>query len=116
MIVVVLTPCFNLLSGIVDRKEPVFVQTLRAKTAVERFDKRIICGFPRTAEVESHFVGISPLVENLRSKFRTIVDSNRPGQRTIETNSSQSIDDISASKTLANNDPETLTSKVIDYR
>jgi len=106
MIVVVLTPRCNLLSGIVDGQEPVFIQTLSANSTVERFNKRIIRGFSRTTEVESYFIGVSPLVKNLRSKLRTIVDSNRLWPRTIESDSSQSIRNVAATKTLTNDDPE----------
>ena len=50
VIVVVLTPCFNLCSSIVDRKEPVFVQALRAKTTVRDSTNTLIRAFSGIAK------------------------------------------------------------------
>ena len=52
VIVVVLSPSFNLGSSIVQRQEPVFVQTLGANPSVERLDERVICRFAGTTGPE----------------------------------------------------------------
>jgi len=77
MIVVVLSPVFNLGLSVVQRQEPVFVQTLGANSPVERLDESVIRGFAGATEVESDLIDISPLVQNLRRELRAVVDSNR---------------------------------------
>ena len=122
MIVVVVSRGFNPGSGIVQRQEPVFVQTFRANSPVERFDERVIRRFSRhreivaATEVESHFVGISPLVQSLRGELSAVVILDRFRKPTVLTDSIQSFDNFMTSQTLADDDRQTLTSKVIDYR
>lgn len=77
MIVVVLTPRFNIVSGIVQSRGPVFVQTRGAKTAVEGLDERVIRGFPRSVEVQGDLAGMRPLIRRLRCNFRAIVHADR---------------------------------------
>jgi hypothetical protein len=62
VIVVVLSPCFNLLPGTFKRQKSVFVQTLGATSAVERLDESVIREFARPAEVEHHLIGVSLLI------------------------------------------------------
>ena len=47
---------------ILERKEPIDVQALITKAAVEGFDERIIRWFSGPREVQRHLVVISPLV------------------------------------------------------
>ena len=59
--------------GILERKEPIDVQTLVAKAAVEGFDEWIVRWFSRPREVQRHLVIISPLVQRLRDEFAPVV-------------------------------------------
>ena len=61
---------------ILERKEPVDVQALIAKAAVEGFNERIIRWFSGPREVQRHLVVISPLVQRLRDELASVVDLN----------------------------------------
>jgi len=56
---VVYSPSLNLLLRIVKRQEPVQIQILVSKTAVERFDERIVRGFSGPREVEINSLPVS---------------------------------------------------------
>jgi len=58
---------------ILERKEPIDVQALIAKAAVEGFDERIIRWFSGSREVQRHLVVVGPLVQRLRDEFTPVV-------------------------------------------
>src|ERR1044072_3311560 len=59
---------------ILERKEPIDVQALIAKAAVEGFDERIIRWFSGPREVQRHLVVVGPLVQRLRDELDAVVD------------------------------------------
>lgn len=63
-----------------ERRELVHVQALIAQTAVEGFDEPVLGRFARTDEVELHAAAVASLIESLRCKFRSVIDSYRVGQ------------------------------------
>ena len=52
VLIVIDSPRFNLLSGIVERHEDIGVQTLISKRAVETLNKRILNRLPRLDKVQ----------------------------------------------------------------
>ena len=73
-LVVVLPPSFDLSSSIVNRLEPVHVETFVPRRAVEAFDVGVVRGRARPTEVEAHFVVIGPKIQQMTGKFAAIVD------------------------------------------
>ena len=62
--IVVPSPRFHLLHSILQRQEPVLVQTLSRQPGVEYLDDRAVSGLAGPAEVELHTVEIHPSREN----------------------------------------------------
>ena len=60
-------------------QEPVLVQTLVAKLAVEAFDVRVLVRFAGPDEGKLDGTSIRPFVEHLAIEFRAVVDGD--GQR-----------------------------------
>src|ERR1035441_3381004 len=75
-LVVVDPPCFDGLSCIVQGQKPVFAQAFLAELAVERFDVAVLHRPSRRDEVERDLVFVSPLVQHLRGKLRSVVDDD----------------------------------------
>ena len=61
--IVVLSPGFDLFSGIFERHEPVGVEALVPETPIEGFDEGVIGRFPRAREVQCYPILIRPLIE-----------------------------------------------------
>ena len=78
MFVVIPTPGLDLLCGVIQRQEPMLVQTLQTEPGIERLDKRVVRRLARTAEVQLHFVPVRPQVQILRDELRTVVHPDRP--------------------------------------
>ena len=76
LLIIVLSPGFDLLSGIGQGQEPRCIQTFLTKAAVKRLDKRIVRGLPGPGEVEFHFVPVRPLVQDAADELRAIVAPN----------------------------------------
>ena len=79
LLVVILSPEVDLLLGIRQAQEPVFIQALLTKPSVERLDIRIA----RSTEVQLHAVEVSPPVQAPGNKLRAVVDSNRLGASSL---------------------------------
>ncbi len=73
VLIVIDSPGFNLLSGIVQRDEHLRVQTLVSKSAVDTLDHRILHGFTRSDEIELDPMFVCPGVKRLRGKFGAVV-------------------------------------------
>src|SRR5450432_856900 len=78
-LVVVSTPSLAFCTGLVEADEPICIQTFGAEFAVEGFDEGIVGRFARPAEVERHALHVSPEIEVLADKLRTVIDADRPG-------------------------------------
>ena len=78
-LIVVSPPGLNLLPGIIQRQEPVDVQTLVPEAAIKRLDEGIVHRLARTAEVQRYLVLICPLIHLLRNKLRTVINGYRSG-------------------------------------
>ncbi len=116
LIVVLLPPFFNLLSGIFQRQEPVLIQALLADSSIERLDECVVSWLPWPGEVDLDAVHVSPLVKGLRGELSSVINSYRLRQTTFEGDSIQDLHDSLPSQAPINLDPGTNTAKVIDYR
>lgn len=59
-----------------ERQKPVLVQARVAQPAVERFDERVVDGFPGTTELELHAVLMRPGIERLAAELGPVVDGD----------------------------------------
>ena len=73
VLIVIDSPRFNLLSGIVQRDEHLRIQALVSKAPVDTLNHRMLDGFPGPNDIELHSVLVSPGVERLGSTFAPIV-------------------------------------------
>ena len=76
---VILEPLGDDLASVLATVEPVGVQALVAKPAVETLHEGVVDRFGRAAEVQMHAVRVSPLIKDIRDELRTVVD--RDGAR-----------------------------------
>ena len=102
VLIVIDSPRFNLLSGIVERYEDISLQTLIAKPSIETLNHRILHGFAGIDKVKLDAMVVGPGVKYLRGEFTPVVhgdhlwiptplshplhgcDHLRPGQRKID--------------------------------
>src|SRR5260221_3676763 len=75
-LVVVSTPSLAFCARLVERKEPIRVQTFGSELAVERFDEGVVGRFSWPAEVERHALHVGPEIELLADELRAIVDAD----------------------------------------
>ena len=75
-LVVIGSPCGNALAGLLQRLEPVLIQTLIAKGAVEALDVRILGRAARLNEDMFDAVFLRPRHERPASEFRSVVGSD----------------------------------------
>ena len=90
------------------------VETFLSELPVERFNERTIGGLSRTGEVEFEAVEVSPPVERVRDKFRSVVDADALRRTKRRDNRLQSHGDVVPIQPLASSDCEALTTKVFD--
>ena len=79
MLIVVPPKGVNLLLRVLQRREPVHVQTLVSEPAVERFNRGVVGGFAATAEVEDHAVRVRLVVQCRAEELRSIVQNQGVG-------------------------------------
>ena len=77
--VVIVLERLDLFLRAVERKEPIHIQTLITKAAVERLDERIIRRFSGPREVQRHFILVGPLVQRFGDELAAVVDLDALG-------------------------------------
>jgi hypothetical protein len=75
--VVVLAPVFDRLPRVSKGEKPILIQALLPQSAVEAFDKSIVCKLSWPAELEFHAVMMSSGVERLGDELAAVVDFDR---------------------------------------
>ena len=75
MLIVIPPKRIDLLLRVVDRREPMHVQTFFAEPSVERFDGRIVGRLAPAAEVENYSVGVRPQIHRGTDELGAIVPS-----------------------------------------
>jgi len=113
--VVVDSPVFDDLLGLVDGLEPVFVQTFISESSVEGFDITVLLRFSGLDEGVFNLVTVAPLIQGNTGKLRSIigVDTLRFASEFYEV-VEYPADSMSADRAVQF-DPKTLTSVIVDY-
>jgi hypothetical protein len=62
MLIIVPPKCVDVLLRVVDRREPMYIQTFFAESSVEGFDRGIVGRLATTTEVENDAVGVRPQI------------------------------------------------------
>ena len=104
LLVVVGPPMIDALLGIFYVQKPMLVQALLTKPTVERFNIRIVRRFSRSAEIQFHFIEVSPPVQALRDELWAVVHTNRFRMAPLLGDCFQERHDIITSKPLPNLD------------
>jgi len=113
--IIVLAPRLDLGAGVVERQEPVDVQTLIAEAAVERLNIRIIRWFARSGEVQRDVVIIRLAVQGFADELASVVHLNAVRRRSVTRfDPVHYRNDVVPSKGLPHTDRETVTTIVID--
>jgi hypothetical protein len=81
--VVLLLPGVDNRSCLRQAPEPVQIQTLIPKLAVEALDMAILCRFPWLDEVECDAIGVGPGVQRPSGELRAVVDGDLLGRAII---------------------------------
>ena len=76
--------CINLLFRILDRREPMHVQTFLAEPSVEGFERGVVGRFPAPAEVENDAVGVCPQIYRGTDELRPVVTVDTLRQSAVE--------------------------------
>ena len=115
MVIVVVLPGLQFLTGIVQRDELVDVQALVAQPTVERLDQPVLRGLSRPDEIELDAASIGPLVERLGRELGAVVDGDRLAAARAMRRPVQGVDD--ARPVRRSWPPEhTLATPLIDHR
>src|SRR5204862_1313287 len=99
-LVVVSTPSLAFSACLVEAEEPIGVQALSPKLAVQAFDECVVGRLAGPAEVESDAAHEGPQVELLTDEFRPIVEPNGLWTADFLPNPFERVDDIDATKIL----------------
>ena len=73
-LVVVPSPAFYFVSGVLQRHEPVHVQAFVPEAAVERFDMRVVRRCAGAGVIELDLVEVRPGVQRSGDELRPVVD------------------------------------------
>src|SRR5690348_6003329 len=82
--IVFATPGTDDLLSFVERREPVVVETLTAKRAVQTFNERILVRLSRLDEVQLNTILMRPLIHRRSGEFRPIVGPDHGGYTTLD--------------------------------
>ena len=84
MLIVVPSPGIDLGLRVLDRCEPVHVETLLPKPTIERFDRRVVGRFAAPTEVERDAVRVGPQIHRRTDELRAVVAIDPLGQPALE--------------------------------
>ena len=112
VVVVLLSPLLDPLPGLLDRLEPVDIQTFLPKARIEVLDKLILHGLSGANEVETNAVLISLFIQGLRGKFGAVIDPDHIQQAICQSHLVQHLRDQSTARPHTNLESRTLTAKV----
>ena len=115
MLIVVPPKRINLLLRVVDRREPMHVQTFFAESSVERLDRRVVRRLAPTTEIENDAVGICPEIHCGADELRAVVAVDPLRQPAFEAQSLERGHNIATTETVAHVDREAFTREQIEH-
>src|SRR5215216_1938683 len=101
MLIVVPPKRIDLLLRVLERREPVHVQTLLSEPTVEGFDRGVVGRFAATTEVQDDAVGVRPEVHRGTDELRSVVAVNALRHSSLETQALERGRDILSTQALA---------------
>src|SRR5918992_47058 len=116
MLIVIPPKRVDLLLRVLERCEPMHVQTLFAESSVEGFDRRVVRRLASTTEVEDHAVGVRPEIHGRTDELGAVVAVDALRQAAFEAEPLERGDDIAATEALARVDRQALTREEIEDR
>ena len=115
MLIIVPPKRIDLLLRILQRGKPVRVQTVLAKSPIERFDHGIVRRFAASAEVEDDAVGIRPQVHRRADELGAIVAVDALRQPSLKSQPLERRRDIVATHALTSVDRQALARERVDH-
>ena len=94
--VVIMLPCLELLTRILQCGEFVDVQTLIAQAPVERLDETVVRGLAGSRVVQLHATSPSPIIKRLGRELGAAIDSDRLRSAVLHCSVVQSLPDALA--------------------
>lgn len=116
MLIVVPPKGIDLLLRVLERREPVHVQTVFAKPSVERLDHRVVRRLAPATEVEDHAVGIRPEIHRGTDELRAVVAVDPLGQPPIEPEALECRGDVLPCERASHGNVQTLPRVEIQNR
>ncbi len=115
ILIVVPSKRVDLLLRVVDRREPMHVQTLLAKPPVERFDRGIVGWFAPTTEIENHAVGIGPEIHRGTDELGAVVAVDALRQAALDAQALERRHDVATTEALADVDRQAFAREQIEH-
>ena len=114
MLIVVPPKRIDLLLRVLERREPVHVQTFFAEPSIKRFDGGVVGRLATAAEVEDHAVGVRPQVHRGTHELGAVVAVDPLRQSALEPQPLQCGGDILAAEALTDVDRQAFPREEID--
>ena len=114
--IVIISPSLQHRPYFIQRREFVHIQALVSQSPVERFDEAVLGRLSWPYEVELHPSKVAPLVEHLRRKFRSVVDSYRVGQFALLGDFVQGVDYALARQRVIGLQRDAQAVPLVDHR
>src|SRR5687767_9827114 len=115
MLIVVPPKRIDLSLRVLERREPMHVQTFFAESSVEGFDGRVVRRFTPTTEVEDHAVGVRPQVHRRTDELGAVVAIDPLRQTALKAQPLEGGDDITTTEALADVDGPALAREEVEH-
>ena len=113
-VVILGAPVLDEETGFGQRAEPVLVEAVIAKGAVEAFDEGVLHGFAGLDVMKGHAGALSPKVKGLAGKLGTVIHGDGVGQTAGESEVFQDGDDAGSTDGGIDMEGEALPGEVVD--
>ena len=114
MILIVVPPKrLDLLLRVLERREPMHVQTFLPEPSVERFDGGVVRGLAAPTEVQDDAVGVGPAVHRRADELGPVVAVDPLGQPALESETLQRRRDILSAKALSDINRQAFAGKQV---
>jgi len=114
--IVIISPSLQHRPYFIQRREFVHIQALVSQSPVESFDEAVLGRLSWPYEVELHPSKVAPLVQHLRRKFRSVVDSYRVGQFALLGDFVQGVDYALARQRVIGLQRDAQAVPLVDHR
>jgi hypothetical protein len=116
MLIVVPPKRVDFLLRVVERREPMHVQTFFPESSIEGFDGRVVRRFAPPAEVQDDTMGVGPQIHRRTDELGAIVAVDALGQAALETEALERGHHVAPAQAPPRVNRQALTREQIEYR